>query len=172
MATSGIENLFWQHGLQIALSIATSINSSGMSVFGVSVERMTLEIMSLLTSNTPGGITIYIECSAIPTPRQPIQIPPHTIFTKDLRCIDIFPVSGVTSWCLTSSIQCRSAFLTTSRSGLSTSWWYTKGSTSTMQYGYPCLLTATSHQNSSQMRNVLNGNGRRCRKRGSTCLEL
>jgi hypothetical protein len=41
--------------MQIALSIVTYIISSGMSVFGVSVQRKILEIMSLLTSNTPSS---------------------------------------------------------------------------------------------------------------------
>ena len=39
MATSGVANGFQQHGLQSALSIATYIISSDMSVFGVSVQR-------------------------------------------------------------------------------------------------------------------------------------
>jgi hypothetical protein len=72
MATSGIANWLEQHSLQIALSIATYIISSGMSVFDASVQRMNLEIMSLLTSNTPGRITTYIERSAMQTPRQPM----------------------------------------------------------------------------------------------------
>jgi hypothetical protein len=67
MATSGVANQFELYGLQIALSIATYIISSGMSVFGASVQRTTLEMMSLLTSNTPGRITTYIEHSAMPT---------------------------------------------------------------------------------------------------------
>jgi len=61
MATSGIANWFSQHGLQIALSKATYIISSGMSVFGATVQRTKLDIMSLLSSNTLGGITTYIE---------------------------------------------------------------------------------------------------------------
>jgi hypothetical protein len=65
MATSGVVNLFQQLELQIALSIATYIISSAMSVFGASVQRPNLEIMSVLTSNTSGGITTYIECSAM-----------------------------------------------------------------------------------------------------------
>ena len=70
MATSGIANRFGQHGLQIAQCIGTYIISSGMSDFGASVQRSNLEIMSLLTSKTPGGITTYIELSAMPTLRQ------------------------------------------------------------------------------------------------------
>jgi len=93
MAISGVANRFSQHGLQIALSIATYIISSGMSVFGASVQRTNLEIMSLLTSNTPGGITTYIERSAMPTPRQPMPTSRGAIFTEDSTCFDIFPVS-------------------------------------------------------------------------------
>jgi len=37
MATSGVANRFWQHGLQKAQSIATYIMLSGMSVFGAIV---------------------------------------------------------------------------------------------------------------------------------------
>ena len=92
MATSGVANWFWQHGLQIVQSIATYIISSGMSVFGASVQRTNLEIMSLLTSNTPGGITTYIERSAMPTPRQPMPNSRHAMFTEDSMCFDIFPV--------------------------------------------------------------------------------
>ena len=72
-ATSGVGNRCYQHGLQIAQSIVTNISSSGMSASVLSVQRSNLEIMSLLTSNTPGGIATYIECSAMPTPRQPHQ---------------------------------------------------------------------------------------------------
>ena len=56
--------------MQIDLSIATYIISSGMSVYGARVQRTNMEIMSLLTSNTPGGITTYIEHSAMPTSTQ------------------------------------------------------------------------------------------------------
>jgi len=82
MATSGGANRFSQHGLQIALSIATYIISSGMSDFGGSVQRTNLEIMSLLTSNTPGWITTYIERSAMPTPGQPMLNSRRTLFTE------------------------------------------------------------------------------------------
>jgi hypothetical protein len=57
MATSGVAIRFEQRGLQIALSIVTYIISRGLSVFGARVQRTNLEIMSLLTINTPGGIT-------------------------------------------------------------------------------------------------------------------
>jgi len=67
MVTSGVANRFNQHGLRIAPSIVTYIIVSGMSVFSVSVQRMSLEILSLLTFNTPGGITTYIELSVMPT---------------------------------------------------------------------------------------------------------
>jgi hypothetical protein len=56
-ASSRIANWFPQHGLQIAQGIVTNIISSYMSVIGVCVQRMNLEIMCILTSNTPGGIT-------------------------------------------------------------------------------------------------------------------
>jgi len=65
IATSGIANQFWMHCLQIAQSIVTYIISSGMPIFGDSVHRTNLEIMLLLTSNTLGGTTTYIERSAI-----------------------------------------------------------------------------------------------------------
>jgi hypothetical protein len=93
MATSRIANLLWQYALQSALSIVTYIISSNMSVFGASVQRITLEIMSLLISNRPGGITPYIERSAMPTPKQLMLNSDHAMSTKDLTCFDIFPVS-------------------------------------------------------------------------------
>jgi len=172
MATSGIANRFWQHGLQIALSIATYIISSAMSVFGAIVQRTNLEIISLLTSNTPDGITTYIERSVMPTARQPMPNSRHAMFTEDSTCFDIFPASWATSLSPTCSIQCRSACLTSSRSGFSTSWRGTNGSTSKMQSGYPCLLTTTSNQKISHMKKFLNGIGSRWRKWAGTCLEL
>jgi len=45
-----------------------------------------------LTSNTPSGITTYIEHSAMPTPRQPKPNTRHAMFTEDSRCFDTFPV--------------------------------------------------------------------------------
>jgi hypothetical protein len=121
MATSGVGNRLYQHGLQISQSIATYIISSGMSVFGASVQRTNLEIICILTSNTPGGITTYIERSAMPTPRQPMPISRRAMFTKDSTGFDTFPVLCATSLSKTSSIKCISACLTTSRSGFSTS---------------------------------------------------
>jgi hypothetical protein len=93
IATSGVVNRFKQHGLQIAQSTANYIFSSGMSVFDASVQRTNLEIISLLTSNTPGLLTTYIEHSAMPTPRQPMPNSRRATFTKDSICFDIFPVS-------------------------------------------------------------------------------
>jgi len=93
MVTSGISHRFKRHGLQIAQSIATSIISSGKSVFGASVQRSNLEIMSLLTSNTPGGITTCIEGSAMPTPGQPIQNSGRNMSIEDATCFNIFTVS-------------------------------------------------------------------------------
>jgi len=65
MATSGVANQFQLHGLHIALSIVTYIISSGMSLFGLSVQRTNKETMPFLISNTAGGITTQIECSAM-----------------------------------------------------------------------------------------------------------
>jgi len=172
MATSGVANRFQQHGLQIALSIATYIISSGMSGFGASVQRTNLEIMSLLTSNAPGRIITYIERSAMPTPRQQMPNSRCAMFTGDSTCFDICHVLWATSLSTTSSIQCRSACLTASRSGFSTSWRRTNGSTSTMQSGYPWLLTTTSHQKISHMKKSLDGMGRRWRKWAGTSVEL
>jgi len=61
--------------------------------FGVSVQRTNLEIMSLLTSNTPGGITTYIERSAMPTPMQPMPNSHRAMSAEDSTCFDKFPVS-------------------------------------------------------------------------------
>jgi hypothetical protein len=93
MASSGIANQFWQHGFQIALSIATYVISINMFVFGASVQKTKLEIMSLLTSNTPAGITTDLEHSAMPTARQPMPNSNRAIFTKDSWGFDKFSVS-------------------------------------------------------------------------------
>jgi len=87
--TSGIVNRIEQHGLQIAHNIATFIILSSMSIFGASIQRTNLEIMSLRTSNAPGGITTYIECSVMPTPRQPMPNARCATFTEDATCFDI-----------------------------------------------------------------------------------
>ena len=97
MTTSGVANRFQQHGLPIALSKATYIILSSMSVFGASVRRTNLKIMSHLTSNTAGGITTYIERSAKPTRRQPMPDSGRARSTEDSVCFDIFPVSCATS---------------------------------------------------------------------------
>jgi hypothetical protein len=161
MATSGLANRLYQHGLQIDQSIATYIFSSGMSVFVVRVDRMNLEILCFPRTNTTGGITTYIERSAMPTPWQPVSNSRHAMFTEDSMGFDTVPVLLATALSPTSSIQCRSSCLTTSRGGLSTSSRRTNGSTSPMQSGYPCLLTTTSHQKISHIMNFLNGMGRR-----------
>jgi len=124
---------------------------------GASVQRMNLEFMSILTSNTHCGITTYIECLVMPTPRQPMCNSGRTMFTQDSTCMDIFPVSWVTSRSLSSSIQCTSASLTSSRCGCSTSLRCKNRSTSTMKSGYLCPLTMTSHIKISHMRNFFNG---------------
>jgi len=172
MAKSGVANWFEQHGIQITQSMATYIISSSMSVFGVSVQRTDLDIKSLLASITPGVITTYIERSAMATRRQPIPNSRRDMLTEDSMCCDIFAVLWVTSRRQTSSIQGRSACLTTSRSGFSTSWAGTKGSASTMQSGYPCLLTITSLQSVTKMRKFLIELGRRWRKWAGIYLEL
>jgi len=130
----------------MAQRMVTYIILSGMSLFHAGVQRTNLEILWLLTSNTPGGIITYIQHSAMPTPRQPMPNSRPAMFTEDSKCFDIFPMLWVNSLSLTSSIQFRSACMTTSRSAFSTSWRRMNGSTSTMQSGYPCLRTITSHQ--------------------------
>jgi len=61
--------------------------------FRASVQKTNLKIMSFLTSNTPGGITTYIEHSTMPTPRQPMPNSRRAMFTEHSTCFDIFPVS-------------------------------------------------------------------------------
>jgi len=161
-----------QHGLHMAPCIATWISTSSMSIFRASVQRTNLQIMSLLISNTPSRITTYTECSVMPTPRQPMLNSRHAMFTENSTCFDIFLVLWVTSLNPTSSIQCRSACMTTSRSWFSTSWRHTNGSTSKMQSGYLCLLATTSHQKICHIRKFLHGMGRKWRRWASTCLEL
>jgi hypothetical protein len=56
---------------------------SGMLVFGASVQRTNLEIMYIMISNTPGGITTDIERSVVPTRRQPMPNSGHAMFTGD-----------------------------------------------------------------------------------------
>jgi len=105
--------------------------------------------------------------------RRLLQPMPHSrqaIFTEDSTCVNIVHESWATSRSPTCSIQCRSTCLTTSRSEFSTSWGCTNGLTSTMQSGFPCLLTTTSHQKSSHMGKFLNGMGRRWGKWAGTCL--
>jgi hypothetical protein len=76
--------------MRIALRIATNIILRGMSVVGASVQTTNLETMSLLKSNTPSGITIEIESSAIPTPRQPMPNSHRAMSTENVKCLDIF----------------------------------------------------------------------------------
>jgi hypothetical protein len=64
-----------------------------MSVLGASVQRTNLEIMFLVTSNTPGGITTYIERLAMPTPRQLMPNCHRAMVTEDSTWFNIFPVS-------------------------------------------------------------------------------
>jgi len=144
--------------------MVTYIITSGISVVGASVQWTNLKIIFLLKSNTPSGITTYIELSVMPTPRQPMWNSCYAIFTEDSTCFSIFPVLWVPSQRLTSFIQCRSACLTTSRYGFSTSGIHTNGLKRKMQYCYPCLLLMTSYQQRSHMIKIPNGMGMRWRK--------
>jgi hypothetical protein len=78
--------------MQIAVSIAMYIISSDFSVFVMSVQRLNLEIMSHLIRNNPGGITIYIERSAMAKPQQPMLKSRHGMFPEDSACFDMFLV--------------------------------------------------------------------------------
>jgi hypothetical protein len=91
MATSGFVNHFWQNGLPIALSIATYIIFRGLSIFGVTDQRTNLEIMSLLTTNIPGGIRIDVQRSAMPRHRQPIPNTLRAMFTENSTFDVMFP---------------------------------------------------------------------------------
>jgi hypothetical protein len=64
-----------------------------MTVFGASVQRTHMVIMFRLTSNTPKGITTYIEHAAMLTTRQQMPNSGPTMLTKDSTGFDIFPVS-------------------------------------------------------------------------------
>jgi hypothetical protein len=72
--------------LQIALGIETYIISSGIYDIGASVLITNLQIMSLLTSHTAGGITNYMEHSAMSTAREPMPNSLHAIFTENSKC--------------------------------------------------------------------------------------
>jgi hypothetical protein len=86
-----------------------------MSVFGASIRRINLVIMSLFTSDTCGGITTYIEHSEMPTPGQPMLYSPCAMFTEDSKGFDIFPGSWANFRNLSSSIQCSWACISTPR---------------------------------------------------------
>jgi len=92
MATPGVANQFKQHGLQIAENLANYSISSGMSVFGANIQRTNSEIMCILRSKIYGGITTYIECSAMPTARPQMPNSRHAMFTKDSTCFNTFTV--------------------------------------------------------------------------------
>jgi hypothetical protein len=77
----------------MAQSTVIYIISSGMFGFGASVRQMNFEIMSLLTTNPPVGIKTNIECSVIPTLRQPITNTHGAMFTKNCMNLDILPES-------------------------------------------------------------------------------
>ena len=146
LETSGVAKQFSQHGLRIPLRIVTYIIWTGMSGLVGSDQITHLEIMSLLTRITPGGITTYIECSVLPTPRKPMLNSLHAIFTKDSTCFNIFPTSWATSPSPACSIQSSSPCLTTLRWGFLTSWRRTHGMASSMQFNYLSLLTRISQQ--------------------------
>ena len=139
----------------------TYMISSGIFVFGVSVQRTHFEIMWILTNNTLSGITTNVDDSAMPTPVQPMPNSSLGMFPEDSTSFEIVPVSWATYTSPTSSIPWRSASWNIWRSRFSTSWRDTKDSTIIMQSGYPCLLTMTSHQKLSHKRKFPNGMGRR-----------
>jgi len=172
MATSGVATWCRQHGLQIAQSIATYMLLSYMSVFRASIQRMKLEIISLLPSNTAGGITIYIECTAMPIPRQPMLDSRRAMFTHYISYVNVFHVSGAASQSPTPSIPWSSVCLTTCSCGFSTSWRHTNGLTSTMESAYLCLLNRMLHKKISQLKKFFNAMGKRWRTWASTSLEL
>jgi hypothetical protein len=145
--------------------------SSSWSIFGARAHRANLEIMSLLTIITPGGITTYIEYSSMSKPRLQVQNSRQPMFTNNWTGFDRFPVSWPNSLSLTFSIQCKFAWFTTSWIGYFTTWTSTNGSTSSMQSAYPCLLTTTSHYTICHVRMFLNWIGMRWRKYAGTSLE-
>ena len=78
--------------MQNILSIATNIISNDMSVFGANVRRTNSEIMSFVTSKTPGGITTKIECSTMTTTGQPIPNSRYAMSIENSTCFDTLPV--------------------------------------------------------------------------------
>jgi len=64
-----------------------------MSVFGANVQRTNLEIKSLLTSNTRGGMTTDIEGPAMPTLRQAMPNSHRAMFPEDATFFDMLSVS-------------------------------------------------------------------------------
>jgi len=82
LVTSGVADEVYQYRLQIAQRIVTCIIASGMSVFGASVHRTNLHIMTLLRTNNPGATTAYTECWVMLTPRQPMQNSHSATFTE------------------------------------------------------------------------------------------
>jgi hypothetical protein len=171
MAISGIVNWFSHHGLQIALEIRC-LHHLGRHVCGrCENPRTNLQIMFLLTSNTPREITTYRKCSASPTQWQPMLNFHHALLTEDSMFFEILPVLYVTSYWLTSSRKCWSACSTTLRRGFCTWWRRTNRSTCTMPSNYPCLLMTSSQETICQLRTFLNGMGRRWRKQAGICME-
>jgi len=81
MVTSGVENRFWQHGLQIDLRIVTYFISSGVSAFGAGVQRLNVENISLLENNNPCGVLTYVDRSVTPTPRPSVPNTHRAMFT-------------------------------------------------------------------------------------------
>jgi len=172
MAASDIAKQHLHRGLQIILSIANYIISSGMAVVSVSVHQSNLEISSHLTSNTPSRITTNIDCSVMQIPIQTMPHSPHARFTTDCTWFDVFPELKAILEMTTSSTQCRSACLNTTRNGFSPSWRSIKGSISTMQSRDLCLLATTVHPKIGHLKTIQNGMGRRWKKWAEIYLEL
>ena len=146
MVTSSIVNSFYHHAVRIALGIVTYNISTGMSVYAATVNHRNVNIISFWASDTLSWITTNIECTSRVTQRQRIPNSHGTLFTNDSTCLMLFPVSSVSCWSPTSSMQCWSVCLATTTNGLSTSYWCTNGSTSTMYSGLSYLLIMTTHQ--------------------------
>ena len=122
---------------------AAYIGSSGMLVFVARVPYEDLKIMFLQTSNTPGRITTFIWCLAMPTHRQPMANSKWAI-AKNSVIFDIFPVGWAISWHRTSQLQCRSAGLTACKRSISLARQCSNPSTCKLQPVHLYLLTTTS----------------------------
>jgi len=135
-------------------------------------QQRTWRLCPIWQWNTPGRITTYIECSAMPPPRPLILNSCQAMSTEDSMGFKIITVSWTTCRSPTSSIQCRSACLTTPNSGFSTSSSSTISMTSRIQSVYSWLLTTTSHKKICHLRRILIRMGRRWKKWAGTCVGL